>query len=107
VHVSVDRADPGWRGHVGVVTAMICKHLMSPQNTLVFICGPEIMMKFAIHELMRTTIDARAIYLSMERNMQCAVGFCGHCQYGPYFLCKDGPIFSYEQLKSWLMIKEL
>jgi NAD(P)H-flavin reductase len=107
VQVSVDRADENWQGHVGVVTGMIYKHLTSPQNTRVLLCGPEIMIKFAIHELLRTNIDAREIYISMERNMHCAVGFCGHCLYGPYFLCKDGPIFSYEQLKYWLPIKEL
>ncbi|MCX6989699.1 MAG: FAD/NAD(P)-binding protein [Chlamydiae bacterium] len=107
VKVSVDRADASWRGHVGVITTLISKYLTAPQNTQVLVCGPEIMIKFAIHELLRTEIDERAIYLSMERNMQCAVGFCGHCQYGPYFLCKDGPVFSYEPLKTWLTIKEL
>lgn len=107
VHVSVDRAEVGWQGHVGVVTGMICRHLASPQDTLALLCGPEIMLKYAVHELMRTEMEPQAIYLSMERNMQCAVGFCGHCQYGPYFLCKDGPVFSYAQLKSWLPIKEL
>lgn len=107
VQVSVDQADASWQGHVGVITSLTSKHMPSPQNTLVLLCGPEIMIKFAVQELLRTKIDESAIYISMERNMQCAVGFCGHCQYGPYFLCKDGPIFSYEKLKTWLTIKEL
>ncbi|MBS3905064.1 MAG: FAD/NAD(P)-binding protein [Simkania sp.] len=107
VKISVDRADVSWRGSVGVITTLINKHLPCPQNTLVLLCGPEIMIKFALHELMRTKIDPREIYISMERNMQCAVGFCGHCQYGPYFLCKDGPVFSYEQLQTWLTIEQL
>lgn len=107
VRVSVDRADESWRGQVGVVTGMVHEHLSSPENTLAYICGPEIMIKFALHELMRVKIGKRDIYVSMERNMQCAVGFCGHCQFGPYFLCKDGPVFSYEQIEMWLTIKEL
>jgi NAD(P)H-flavin reductase len=107
VQVTVDHADLEWKGQVGVVTKLIGKHLTSPENTLALLCGPEIMLKFALHELMRTKIDEEAIFISMERNMQCAVGFCGHCQYGPYFICKDGPVFSYKQLKKWLTIKEL
>lgn len=107
VKVSVDVADLSWKGKVGVVTALIEKNLGNPENTLALLCGPEIMLKFAIHELLRTKIEQQNIYLAMERNMQCAVGFCGHCQYGPYFLCKDGPVFSLNQVRSWLTIKEL
>lgn len=107
VKISVDKGDENWRGDVGVITLLIHKHLPDPQNTRIFLCGPEIMMKFAIVEILRQPVPEDEIYLSMERNMKCAVGFCGHCQYGPYFLCKDGPIFSFPQLKSWLPIKEL
>jgi NAD(P)H-flavin reductase len=107
VVISVDRADANWKGHTGVITPFIYDQLTNPENTTALVCGPEIMMKFAVQELMRTKIDERRIHLSMERNMLCAVGFCGHCQYGPYFICKDGPVFSYEQLKPWLTIKEL
>lgn len=107
IEVTLDYADPTWQGQIGVVTYLIKKHLINPLNTLVLICGPEIMIKFAIIELMRSNVDRNNIFASLERNMQCAVGFCGHCQYGPYFLCKDGPVFCYEQLESWLTIKEL
>lgn len=107
IKVSVDRGGETWRGNVGVVTGLIGKHLPDPKNSRVFLCGPEIMMKFAIQELLRFEVPENEIYLSMERNMKCAVGFCGHCQYGPHFMCKDGPIFSFEQVKSWLTIKEL
>jgi NAD(P)H-flavin reductase len=107
VAISVDRASKDWRGQVGVVTALIGKHVYAPQNTLVLLCGPEIMIQFALHELLRAGIPEDKIYVSMERNMQCATGFCGHCQYGPYFLCKDGPVFCYQQIKTWLTIKEL
>ncbi len=106
VKVSVDTADVTWKGSVGVVTRLIEKNIDS-SNTLVFLCGPEIMLKFAIHELHRAKIEPQNIHMAMERNMQCAVGFCGHCQYGPYFICKDGPIFSYEHIRPWLNIKEL
>lgn len=107
VQVTVDYADVGWQGRVGVVTSLIKKNIKHPHNTQVLICGPEMMIKFAVHELMGVQTDKKNIFVSLERNMQCAVGFCGRCQYGPYFLCKDGPVFSYEQLQSWLMIKEL
>jgi NAD(P)H-flavin reductase len=107
VQVTVDHADTHWRGHTGVLTPLITKHISDPGNTLALICGPEIMMHFAIQELKRAEVPDNNIYLSMERNMKCAVGFCGHCQYGPYFICKDGPVFPYTKLKSWLTIKEL
>lgn len=107
IEVTLDYADVQWKGGVGVVTSLIRKHLPHPKNTLVFVCGPEVMIHFTIHELMGHEVDENNIYVSMERNMQCAVGFCGHCQYGPYFLCKDGPVFSYAKIKKFLPIKEL
>ena len=107
VAVTVDQGDENWNGHVGVVTQLIHSHLPHPENTLILICGPEVMIHYAIRELLRTAVNPSMIYLAMERNMQCGIGFCGHCQYGPYFLCKDGPIFSYAQLKQWLPIHEL
>lgn len=107
IELTVDYADMEWNGQVGVVTPLIRKHMPDPKNTLVLICGPEIMIQFAINECLRANADENLIYISMERNMQCAVGFCGHCQYGPYFLCKDGPVFCYAQVKSLLTIKEL
>lgn len=107
VRVTVDHADVSWSGRVGVVTTLIKTNVKNPANTLFLICGPEVMIKFAVHELLGLNVNIENIYMSLERNMQCAVGVCGRCQYGPYFLCKDGPVFSYEQLKHWLMIKEL
>lgn len=107
VEVTVDHADVEWRGRVGVVTPMIPKNIGDPANTLVLICGPEIMIKFAVQELLGVGVEEGNIYMSLERNMQCAVGFCGRCQYGPYFLCKNGPVFPYVEIRKWLMIKEL
>ncbi len=107
VYTTVDHAEDRWNGHVGVVTALIRKALIRPKHTLTLLCGPEVMMQFAIQELLRGGVDEERIYLSLERNMECAIGFCGHCQLGPYFLCKDGPIFSYPKLKKWMYIREL
>ncbi|MBS0629462.1 MAG: FAD/NAD(P)-binding protein [Verrucomicrobia bacterium] len=107
VEVTVDHADISWRGEVGVVTSLIKKNLKDPKNALVLICGPEVMIKFAVQELLEASVEEKNIHISLERNMQCAVGSCGHCQFGPYFLCKDGPVLSYQKLKHWLMIKEL
>jgi len=107
VVISVDQSDSKWTGPVGVVTPLIGKHVYDPANTIVMICGPEVMIRFAIQELTKTKVPEDQIYLSLERNMQCGVGFCGHCQFGPYFICKDGPVFSYSKVKKWLAIKEL
>ncbi|MFQ6026643.1 MAG: FAD/NAD(P)-binding protein, partial [Dehalococcoidia bacterium] len=86
VEVTVDRAESGWRGHVGVVTGLIPKSSFDPINTLAFVCGPEVMMRYTLLELQKQGLSPEHIYLSMERNMKCAIGFCGHCQFGPYFI---------------------
>ena len=100
VEVTVDRAGHEWHGHVGVVTALLRGADFDPANTTAFVCGPEIMMRFVIDELMRAGVPEHQVYLSIERNMQCAAGLCGRCQYGPYFACKDGPVFRYDRVAS-------
>lgn len=107
IEMTVDKPDEAWKGHVGVITPLVKPAIKDPKNTLVLMCGPEIMFKFVAKELLDAEVDADNIFLSLERNMQCGVGFCGRCQLGPYFVCKDGPVFSYAQVKKWLMIKEL
>lgn len=99
VYVTVDRATEAWRGNVGVVTRLIPKAPFDPLNTVALVCGPEVMMRFTIAELQKRGVETGQIFVSMERNMKCAVGFCGHCQFGPYFVCKDGPVFRYSQVK--------
>lgn len=106
VLVTVDRAEPGWQGNVGVVTNLIRRATFDPFNTVALICGPEIMMNFTVKELSKAGVEPSAIYLSMERNMKCALGFCGHCQLGPMFICKDGPVFQYDRLKFWFEQRE-
>jgi NAD(P)H-flavin reductase len=99
VDITVDRALRWWRGNVGVVTTLIPKANFDPTSTIAMVCGPEIMMRFTIAELQRRGLRDESIYISMERNMKCGFGFCGHCQLGPFFVCKDGPVFRYDRIK--------
>jgi NAD(P)H-flavin reductase len=102
VLVTVDTGGPSWRGHVGVVTKLFQHVQLRPERLTAMTCGPEIMMRFVMRQLEARAIPDEKIYLSMELNMNCAVGFCGHCQMGPYFLCKDGPVFRYSQMRRWM-----
>lgn len=107
VRVTVDTADRRWRGSVGVVTKLIPRAPFDPQNSVAFICGPEIMMRFAAEELAKQGVRTNRIHVSMERNMKCGIGLCGHCQFGKDFVCKDGPVFTYEAVLSRLDIREV
>lgn len=107
VLVTVDYGGLSWRGHVGVVTTLFRQLRLHPAETAAFICGPEIMMRYVIRMLEARGVSPNDIHLSMERNMKCGAGFCGHCQLGPYFVCKDGPVFSYRQIQPWLDVHEL
>jgi NAD(P)H-flavin reductase len=99
VHTTVDLADENWRGQVGVVPALFYRIRVDPKQTLVMTCGPEIMMRFVIYEALARRIPKESIFLSMERNMKCAVGFCGHCQFGPTFICKEGPVLNFAAIE--------
>ncbi|MBW1917381.1 MAG: FAD/NAD(P)-binding protein [Deltaproteobacteria bacterium] len=107
VHVTVDSAGPEWRNNVGVVTTLIPRARFDPLHTVALICGPGVMMRFTIKELLERGVKPENIYLSMERNMQCGIGLCGHCQLGPYFICKDGPVFSYQRIQKWFELREI
>jgi len=98
VFLAADKGDPSWPWHVGMVIELFDQMSLS-DDTIVMMCGPEGMMRVCIHELKLRSIPDDAIYLSMERNMQCALGQCGHCQYGADFVCRDGPVFSFDQIK--------
>ena len=102
VYVTVDNATGKWRGSVGVVTRLIPRAPFDPLNTVAMICGPEVMMRFTAAELEKRGVATENIFVSMERNMKCAIGQCGHCQYGPYFVCKDGPVFQYSYVQNLL-----
>jgi NAD(P)H-flavin reductase len=107
VHVAVDQAAAGWHGRVGVVTTLVPRADFDPDHTVAMICGPEVMMRFAVIALQERGVPDEAIYVSLERSMKCAIGLCGHCQLGPAFICKDGPVFRWDAVESLLRVREL
>lgn len=107
VVVTVDRATGKWNGNVGVVTTLIAKGGFDPQQATAFVCGPEVMMRFAAQALEKRGVGREHLWLSMERNMKCGCGLCGHCQWGPHFVCKDGPVFRYDRIVDLLSVAEL
>jgi sulfite reductase subunit B len=98
-HLTVDRGDPSWSGNVGVITTLFPKVTINPRNTVAATCGPPIMYRFVLMELLGKGIPETQIYLSLERRMKCGVGKCGHCQINNYYCCQDGPVFTYAQIK--------
>jgi NAD(P)H-flavin reductase len=104
--ITVDRARPAWTGHVGVVTTLLPNASFAPANAVAFVCGPEIMMRFAADALLQRGVPEAGIFVSMERNMKCATGLCGHCQFGPSFVCKDGPVFAWPRVRGLLSVRE-
>jgi NAD(P)H-flavin reductase len=107
VSVTVDHATRAWPGDVGVVTRLVARAPFDAASAVAFVCGPEIMMRFAADALRRRGLAEDRVFLSLERNMKCAVGFCGHCQLGPTFVCKDGPVFPYPRVKRLLELREI
>ncbi|HEY8065661.1 MAG TPA: FAD/NAD(P)-binding protein [Methylosinus sp.] len=107
VEATVDHARGDWRGNVGVVTSLISRARFDPSRALAMLCGPEIMMRFVANAFLQMGVPPERVYLSMERNMKCAIGWCGHCQFGPVFICRDGPVFPYSQLRGLLAKKEI
>ena len=101
IKLTVDEANDGWQGSVGVVTTILKPEDVDIKNAVAVVCGPPVMMKFATYELLGSGFAAKDIYLSMEKNMSCGVGKCGHCMLGKYYVCKDGPVFTYEQIKGY------
>jgi NAD(P)H-flavin reductase len=107
VETTVDIGDADWQGNIGVVPVLFYRLRLDPQRTQVLTCGPEVMIRFVIFEALARRIAPARIHLSMERNMSCAVGLCGRCQFGPVFVCKDGPVFSYQRLQPYLHVEDL
>jgi NAD(P)H-flavin reductase len=105
--VTVDHADASWHGDVGVVPKLIARAAFDPDHTIAMVCGPEIMMRFSATALLGAGVPVEQIYLSMERNMKCAIGLCGHCQFGPDFVCKDGPVMRYDRIADILAVREI
>lgn len=107
VVVTVDAPSDGWGGRVGVVPQLVAMAEFAPGATTAFVCGPEIMMRYAAAALEERGVERERVILSMERHMDCGVGLCGHCQLGPTLICRDGPVYSYAQAVPWMEVPEL
>ena len=107
VHVTVDVPVQGWPGEVGLVTEPLSRLSLQPERTTAFLCGPEAMMRFAAEALIDKGMHANDIRVSLERNMQCGFGWCGHCQLGPLLLCRDGAVVGYDVVRPLLRVSEL
>ncbi len=107
IEVTVDHAGPDWRGHVGVATKLIPRINIDAENAVALVCGPEIMMRFAASALHDIGLPETSIHLSLERNMKCAVGLCGHCQFSGSFVCKDGAVMRYDKVRRLLGLREI
>lgn len=99
LYLTVDEVISGWRYNVGLVTGLLEKVKIEPKRTLAFVCGPEIMMRFIARGLLMKGIPQTRLYVSMERRMECGIAQCGHCQHGGLFVCKDGPVFAYKEIR--------
>jgi len=106
VEVTVDVADSGWTGHVGVVTQILHELPFDGASAVALVCGPEIMMRFSARSLIDLGVRPENIRVSLERNMQCGIALCGHCQLGPYLLCRDGPVVPYAPLAAELITEK-
>jgi anaerobic sulfite reductase subunit B len=107
VAITVDQADATWAGDVGLVTSLVDRAAFDPGRCTAFVCGPEVMMRFTARSLERRGVSAEKIRVSLERDMKCGVGLCGHCQLGPLLVCRDGPVHRYGDIAGLLVVKEL
>lgn len=109
VYLTVDHAAPGWTGRVGTVIGCLPPALAGhdPAAVSAFLCGPEVMMRATAQALSDAGVPPDRIWLSMERNMKCGIGLCGHCQYGPDFICRDGPVLRYDRIAARLTLREI
>lgn len=107
VAVTVDAATPGWHGTVGIVTRLVERAAIDGPQTTALLCGPEIMMRFVTSALARRGVAPARTWVSLERNMQCGIGVCGHCQLGPTLICRDGPVYRLDAVAPWLAVREL
>ena len=106
VQTTVDQAQLSWTGNVGVVPLLVDRLApFDPRRTVMMICGPEVMVQYTVRSAVARGMSTEQIWTSLERNMQCAIGLCGHCQLGPAFLCKDGPVFRYDRVAAWLNVE--
>jgi NAD(P)H-flavin reductase len=107
IDMIVDVGGPDWHGKVGVVTKLVELAAFDPDNTIAMACGPEIMLRFVALTLKARNLPPERLYISMERNMHCAIAQCGHCQFGPKFICREGPVLRYDEIEQWLKVAQL
>ncbi len=107
IEVTVDHAEADWHGNVGVVPALVPRAAFAPHDTVALVCGPEVMMRYTLSALREAGVSADRIFLSMERNMKCAIGLCGHCQFGSAFVCKDGPVMRFDKIADIFAVREV
>jgi NAD(P)H-flavin reductase len=107
IDVIVDIAASDWHGKVGVVTKLVELAAFDPENTIAMVCGPEVMLRFVALTLQARNLPTNRLFISMERNMHCAIAQCGHCQFGPRFICREGPVLRYDEVEPWLKVPEL
>jgi NAD(P)H-flavin reductase len=107
LRLTVDHADASWHSHVGVVPELIRRVAFDAGDAFAMVCGPELMMRFTVNALREAGVEAERVFLSLERNMKCAVGLCGHCQFGPAFICKDGPVMRFDRIADILAAREI
>jgi len=105
--VTVDGAGEDWHGRVGVVTQLIPRANFDPTTAVALVCGPELMMTFTARALLDRGMPRESIHISMERNMRCGLGHCGHCQLGPVLICRDGPVFRFDEMERLMEVREL
>jgi anaerobic sulfite reductase subunit B len=99
-NITVDKPDEGWKGSVGVITSLLSQAQLKRLNSVVLTCGPPIMIKFVIQDLLEMGFDEQQIWVSLERMMKCGVGKCGHCMVQDKYVCRDGPVFNYLEAKN-------
>ncbi len=107
LELTVDHAGPDWPHDVGVVTELLPRARIDPANTVALLCGPEVMMRFAAVGIRDLGVPEGHIHVTMERNMKCAIGHCGHCQLGPKYVCKDGPVFPWPAVRDLVLEGEV
>jgi anaerobic sulfite reductase subunit B len=107
VDVTVDAADTSWKGKVGVVPKLVGSADFRPDSVSAFVCGPEVMIHFTVEALREAGVPDERIFLSLERDMRCGIGLCGHCQLGPTLVCRDGPVYSQAEVGALLGVREL
>jgi sulfite reductase subunit B len=99
--MTVDVGDNKWKGHVGLITTVLDDVALDYKSAIAVVCGPPVAMKFTTLKLLDLGFKDENIYLSMEKNMSCGIGKCGHCRIGTYYACKDGPVFTYDKIKNF------